>query len=292
MSGELISIKTRQVFREYLVGTTLRFIGDEFDAARIDCDLAYQPSANGQRRILVEQYFHTVNWTDWRDVKKVIRVFENVLHAAQKAYDGMLWDEEGSKRRKVEIENLLHFLRKDGFQVLGGQIVSGAGLPLLDDIKETAAAFDAKHLAEQIRRIEQSIDTDPALAIGTAKELVETCCRTILVERGKPVVGTPEISTLTKDTLKELKLVPDGIPEQAKGSETIKRLLSNLATIGQGLAEIRNLYGSGHGKDGRTQAVKPRHAKLAAGAAATLATFLFETHSETKSLVNTTSIKD
>ena len=35
MSGDLISIKTRQVFREYLVGTTLRFISDEFDAARI-----------------------------------------------------------------------------------------------------------------------------------------------------------------------------------------------------------------------------------------------------------------
>ena len=177
---------------------------------------------------------------------------------------------------------MVHFLSRDGFRWVDGRIVSGSGMPSLDDIKETAAAFDAKHLADQIRRIEQSIETDPALAIGTAKELVETCCRTILSERGKPVTGTPDIPTLTKETLKELKLVPDGIPDQAKGSDIIKRLLSNLATIGQGLAEIRNLYGSGHGKDGKTQAIKPRHANLAVGAATTLVTFLFETHKETK----------
>jgi hypothetical protein len=156
-------------------------------------------------------------------------------------------------------------------------------MPSLDGIKESAAEFDAKHLAEQIRRIEQSIESDPALAIGTAKELIETCCKTILAERGKPVEGTPDMPTLTKETLKELKLVPDGVPDSARGSDVIKRLLHNLGTIGNGLAELRGLYGTGHGKDGKTQGVKPRHAKLAVGAAATLTTFLFETHKETKS---------
>jgi hypothetical protein len=181
------------------------------------------------------------------------------------------------------VKRMTDALKRDGFHVVDGRIVTGAGMPSLDSIKGTAAAFDAKHLTDQITRIEQSIDSDPALAIGTAKELVETCCRTIMSERNKPVTGMPDIPSLTKETLRELKLVPDGVPDQAKGSDTIKRLLSNLATISQGLAEIRNLYGSGHGKDGKTRAIKPRHAKLAVGAAATLVTFLFETHKETKS---------
>ena len=56
---ELISIKTRQVFREYMVGWVLRQINDEFDAARIDCDLKYDPPLSGERRTLVEQYYHT-----------------------------------------------------------------------------------------------------------------------------------------------------------------------------------------------------------------------------------------
>lgn len=150
----------------------------------------------------------------------------------------------------------------------------------LDSLKQTAVVFDAKHLAEQIRRMEQSIPADPALAIGTAKELIETCCKTILTERGKPVTGTPDIPELTKKTLKELNLVPEGIDESARGSDVIKRLLQNLGTIGNGLAELRGLYGTGHGKHGKTIGLSARHAKLAVGAAATLVTFLFDTHKE------------
>jgi hypothetical protein len=85
---------------------------------------------------------------------------------------------------------------------------------------------------------------------------------------------------LTKATLKELKLVPEDVPQSARGVDVIKRLLSNLGTIGNGLAELRGLYGTGHGKHGKESGLLPRHARLAVGAAATLATFLFETHKE------------
>jgi hypothetical protein len=156
-----------------------------------------------------------------------------------------------------------------------------AGNVNLKPLKETIVVFDAKHLAEQIQRIEKSIDTDPSLAIGTAKELIETCCKTILAERGKPVSGCPDVPELTKETFKELKLIPDGIPEFARGRDVIKRLLQNLGTIGNNLAELRGLYGTGHGRHGRAGSLAPRHAKLAVGAASTLATFLFDTHKET-----------
>lgn len=157
-----------------------------------------------------------------------------------------------------------------------------AGGPSLNPLKEHAKVLNANHLAEQIRRMESSIEKDPSLAIGTAKELIETCCKTILAERGKPVSSTPDVSTLTKETLKELKLVPEGIPDAARGADVIKRLLSNLGTIGNGLAELRGLYGTGHGKHGHTPGLSPRHAKLAVGAASALTVFLFETHLETK----------
>jgi hypothetical protein len=156
-----------------------------------------------------------------------------------------------------------------------------AGGPSLNPLKEHAKVLNANHLAEQIRRLEASVETDPSLAIGTAKELIETCCKTILAERGKPVSGTPDVSTLTKATLKELKLVPEGVPDAARGADVIKRLLSNLGTIGNGLAELRGLYGTGHGKHGSASGLSTRHAKLAVGAAATLTVFLFETHQET-----------
>jgi len=280
VSQELVSIKTRQVFRENMVGWVLREISDEFDAARIDCDLSHQPLVSGQRRTLVEQYYHTVDWADWGQVKKVLQVFETVLHRAEQL--AAQPDDHWQKQRQSEVDKLVWCLRKDGFQWTDGRIVSGIGMPLLSDIKATAAVFDAQHMHDQIRRMEASVETDPSLAIGTAKELIETCCKTILAERGKPVSGTPDVSTLTKETLKELKLVPEGVPDAARGADVIKRLLSNLGTIGNGLAELRGLYGTGHGKHGSASGLGTRHAKLAVGAAATFTVFLFETHRETK----------
>lgn len=157
-----------------------------------------------------------------------------------------------------------------------------AGGPSLDDLKQKAQSLDANHLAEQIRRMRDSVESDPSLAIGTAKELIETCCKTILSERGQEIPGTPDIPTLTKATLKELNLVPEGVPNAARGADVIKRLLSNLSTVGHGLAELRGLYGTGHGQHGSTSGLTTRHAKLAVGAASTLAVFLFETHEQTK----------
>lgn len=84
MSQELLSIKTRQVFRENMVGWVLREISDDFDAAKVACDLSFQPPVSGQRRTLVEQYYHTVDWADPWHVRRVLQVFENVLHRAEK----------------------------------------------------------------------------------------------------------------------------------------------------------------------------------------------------------------
>lgn len=165
-------------------------------------------------------------------------------------------------------------------RAIADRLLSGG--PPLQPLKEQAKALNAEYLTQQIRRMESSIDSDPSLAIGTAKELLETCCRTILSERGKTVTGMPDLPSLARDTLKELKLVPDAVPDSSRGADVTKRLLSNLSTISNGLAELRNLYGTGHGKHGQTTGVKPRHAKLAVGAASTFATFLFETHQETK----------
>jgi hypothetical protein len=130
--------------------------------------------------------------------------------------------------------------------------------------------------------MEASVVSDPELAIGTAKEFLETICKTILRECGQTAFGSADLPQLVRQVREKLDLLPDDVPEKAKGAGTIKRILSNLGTVAQGLAELRGLYGSGHGKDARVKGLQPRHARLAVGAACTLASFLFETYRERK----------
>jgi hypothetical protein len=276
VNRDLISMKTRQAFRENMVAWVLRQISDAFDAARIGCDLQYTPNVTGQRRTLVEQYYHTVDWTDATQVRQVLEVYETVLQRQESILQGIS-DNDGRYARE-ELKKLVWHLEKDGFKWVSGSIVASSGAPYLSEIKKAAVVFDARHLTDQIRRMEESVEKDPDLAIGTAKELVETTCKTILAARGKTIAGNPDMSTLTKETLKVLKLVPEGIPDAARGADVIKRVLSNLGAIGNGLSELRGLYGTGHGKHGAAVGLRARHARLAVGSAAILATFLFETH--------------
>ena len=79
---------------------------------------------------------------------------------------------------------------------------------------------------------------------------------------------------------KELGLVPEDITDAKRGAETIKLILRNLAALTQYLAELRGLYGSGHGRDGRHRGLQPRHARLAVGAAVSFIDFVTETFRE------------
>jgi abortive infection Abi-like protein len=186
-------------------------------------------------------------------------------------YPGAEWRQQTAKR-------LLHWLAIDGFKWVDGRLVHSGQTALLGDLSQTAQKFDWSHLSEQLQRMQEAVETDPSLAIGTAKELIETVCKTILEERGKPVNGTPDIPTLTKALLKELNLVPEEIKDGTRGSDIIKSVLRSLGTIGNDLGQLRGLYGTGHGRTAKARGLQPRHAKLAVGAAGTFVTFVFETH--------------
>lgn len=278
---DLISKKTRIEFREYFVGTTLGEISDEFGAADISLDTDYIPSTSGQRRSLVEKYYHSINFSSWRDVQKILRVFESVLVALEERIKHPVFGAKDEySERKLSI--LQRNLERDGFTYENGRITETANNPAIDKLSEAAGMLDNRVLRQQVDRIRKAIDEDPDLAIGTSKELLETTCKSIIADYG--VVFDPgwDITRLVKEARDVLKLIPEDIPDSAKGSEVIKRILGSLAQVSQGLAELRNLYGTGHGKDGKFRGLTARHARLAAGCATALATFLFETHETRK----------
>ena len=147
--------------------------------------------------------------------------------------------------------------------------------------RTVAHALGAEWMQKEIERLERAVEQDPTLAIGTAKELVETCCKSILESRKVVgLTGNEDLPKLTKILVKNLKLVPEGISDEAKGAETIRLILRNLNSLTQYLAELRNLYGTGHGRDGKYRGLEVRHARLAVGAAVTFIEFVTETHKQ------------
>lgn len=261
-------------------------------------DLELLPSSDHRfTNALGDIWQHRTNNNDWSDSWVFTDQRFNLLHCDDEVFLRFLCETihpvvRNSSEEIEKLKQAFNLLLKDaGYEIIpktqmaGRAIYTARHIQLsvesnVKNLKQKFKGTDTNYVLGQITRIESALDNDPSLAIGTAKELIETICKTILLECGQPIIGTLELPKLVKQTVKELKLTPDDIPDKAKAADSIKLILSNLATITNGIAELRNSYGTGHGKESNAKGLSSRHAKLAVGAATTLAIFLLETHNE------------
>lgn len=152
----------------------------------------------------------------------------------------------------------------------------------LESIEEIGERLDILELNRHAGRIRRGIQNDAEQAIGSAKELVETVLKSIVGVEGER--ANQDMTALVKDARRELGLDGDQSLVGKPGEETIRRTLSNLGQIVQGLAEVRNLYGTGHGRY-KSKALDEAHARLMVNSSITLATFFLEI-SDAKSTEN------
>ncbi|MCL1040549.1 hypothetical protein L2712_02620 [Shewanella marisflavi] len=114
-------------------------------------------------------------------------------------------------QRLVQLYN--EFLRNDGFELAEKTRISGkpiyigrnvgtASMPGMSSAKEVLSGTDLVYVAQQITRMEAAVNNDPSLAIGTAKELIESCCKTILAERNIAVGNSDDAPKLVKELLR------------------------------------------------------------------------------------------
>ena len=180
-------------------------------------------------------------------------------------------------------------LRRDGWELVEDVIVDGRPSYVPERkvrglanttlrIKAVAASLDSDNLYEDLRRLERIGDAEPGEAIALAKEIVESCCKLILDDRGIPYRERVDIPELLKLLRKEIKIMPDGIDENAKAAKEIREVLSSLGKIAHALGPIRNAYGKGHGRGRNFKGLEPRHARLAIGAASTFVDFVLDRH--------------
>lgn len=153
--------------------------------------------------------------------------------------------------------------------------INSATADQVKDLKDRV--FSNEYLHQEINEMMAEITTNPTDAIGKAKELIESCCKTILDEMGIQSDKRWDFIAITNKVLEELKLTPKAIPETDPVNEQLKAICGNLRGIVSKMAEIRNAYGSGHGKDDEYVGLESRHAKLAVACSSAFCTFIWET---------------
>lgn len=299
-----ISVVTRRDLFDYLRGAGGPWHGDLEEPAFLSrlYDLDALPSTDTRYATaagdIMQHRIRNYDWDDdWVLTDERFRLAggpDEVLlgFLSQRVHPIVERDTERAAKIVAEFNRLL---RPDGWTLKEQSHISGRPVyapsridhvtPAVDAAHAVAARIDDEYIAQMVTRMEAAVETAPDLAIGTAKEFVETICKTILDARGETYDKHDDVPRLVRLAAKALQLTPDDIADTAKAAKTIKVMLSNLATLVQGSVELRNTYGTGHGRSAgkaRPGGLTPRHARLAVGSASTLGVFLYETH-ETRS---------
>ena len=171
----------------------------------------------------------------------------------------------------------LHYTSCPTFSVLAGTASNGQGFQGLLDALLSIPRVDSKYVTLQVERMTANVFKDPAVAIGTAKEIVETCCKDdpggLEHQRWWSAKAAGFGEAHEQLARRSASPVQWGLPPN--------KIISNaLQTLVSGLAELRNQHGTGHGKAAGNGEIGSRRARLAVGAATTLCIYLAETHSE------------
>ncbi|WP_156286195.1 abortive infection family protein [Oceanivirga salmonicida] len=138
-------------------------------------------------------------------------------------------------------------------------------------------SFSTDYIANQINLMNELKHKSTYDSIGRAKELLETCCKTIL-EKCDVKYSDEDLPKLVKMTMKTLNIDKDSVNEKTPEAKIVKQILGSLSGLATGVAEFRNKHGNGHGKEANYKQLELRHANLAIGSSITIVNYLWDTY--------------
>jgi hypothetical protein len=270
-SQRLISKPTLAVIKRSLASLcTHSEMANLFEQYEFDCGRTVDYSNK------VERAGTHLDHHDWSKPEVAKRLCDLLTHVVVGRRSRGLFHSLETSHAWREIVNALG--DREGIEWDGNQFTTRKSAALIH-VAEKVQQFDIDSVHREVERLLANVETDPADVLTSAKSLIESVCRAILADLGQqPGSNTPEFSQLARQTFGQLRLLPDQVSNQSKGAEVVKRILQNIGSVLQGLAELRNLYGDAHGRGPGSKGLEARHARLAAGIAGSLATFLLETH--------------
>lgn len=264
---DLINGRIRAAFRTLASGIVLRQVDALWQAEGFTHANDY-PMIAGERESLWAAYEAGIDWANPDQAARVLRVYEVVLaeHAG--------WEDTRNR--------LVRALNRDGWKVDEyHRIVSidESGV-LIAPLSGLGTIRNPAGIEEALNRLNLLLDSDPAGVVGASKELIEATAKTVLDQLNIAYTDREDFSALVPRAQSALGLGAGGVDGTVDAANSIRRILGGLASIAQGIDELRNAEGGGHGRVRGTR-LTIRHARMVMNAARTWCEIVLDTLGDT-----------
>lgn len=173
-------------------------------------------------------------------------------------------------------------LAPDGFevQILGGKAVlhtRGSASAAVNAVAEHSKVLDFDTVSRGIDRALANVEDDPEDAVTAACAMIESVCRSILIELKLPLPDKKDVSALYKAVQEPLRLSPARTNLPKETADDVRQILGGLITVTKGVGALRTHSGDAHGREKGAPIIDARIARLSIHSASTISLFLIET---------------
>ena len=242
-------------------------------------------------------YQHMVMNNDWDKGWVFTDTRFNLMHTSDEEYLTFLAETLHPEVRtdKKEISQMQEIynnhLKNDGYEII--QVKEISGKPVFEGRLKTIGSshqvenkteikkyLNTEYVNKKIDLMHEYILKDTELAIGTAKEFIETVCKSILKKHNKTIDKNWNLGQLIKNTYNILDFKSQEANNPEKAENCIIQVLKGTTTMINGITELRNAYGTGHGKEADFVTLESKYARLIVGMVSELVIFFLATDGE------------
>lgn len=243
-------------------GYVLNFSDSTFDSFTVQSiGIAVQSEYKLSKGKSLEEFID--NGTD----SQVITLTKDLLDYYEDLSESAKW---GIDRNDVQVNVIRNIV---------DQYLNAGEVYLHEETSELSKKFNNEYIEKQIGLMRELIDTHPADSIGKAKELLESCFKHILDKEGAGYSSSVTLQELRKQIFVLLNLdAKENI--SAQSNQEVKKILSSLVQVIDGINNLRNEKGDGHGKGSGFTELPSRYARLVVNSSVGMVRFIWETYEE------------
>lgn len=227
----------------------------------------------GSKHVKALEWLRRINKESENPLTVLGRLIENYMESELPEHPEYEWE-----KKKVDfVKKMPDLLGRYGLQyVTGGHITDGSSIASLS-LKEAIEKRNTPAVEMEFARALQNLHTDPREAVSAACNILESTFKIYIADENLPTPAKQDLQGLWKVVRENL-----GLDTKAIEDEDLKRILSGLYSLTDGIGSLRTHASSAHGAGRKIYKLKPRHARLAINAAHTLTMFILESWDEKK----------
>jgi hypothetical protein len=183
---------------------------------------------------------------------------------------------EQKQEFKVKLKNILQ--RCNLTYHTGGVISDGSSAPS-KSLSDLIKGRDIPSIESEFNRALENVNSDPREAVSAACNILESIFKVYIADEKLPAPQKQDLQGVWKVVRSDL-----GFDTKLVQDDDLKRVLSGILSIVDGIGAFRTHASSAHGQGRKIYNLKPRHARLAIHSAHTLALFVLETWDEKRGI--------